>query len=195
MAATTLPATRLALDHEEFALRGVGPAALSTRVVHVPEPIPFGVSPSRDLRWLRLLREATSHAVRLRWTLGGVPHLPVGTLAHLVPPEGGVGADAERYARAWAGEYRYGLFYYRHGPGFVAVKDVRPEHEMGRLVIDEGSEHFLAMARATTLADLDPAARAAVDDAVEAELAVVADDTVLVLPYRMRNWPVPYIAV
>ncbi|MBC3839440.1 hypothetical protein GXW82_02145 [Streptacidiphilus sp. 4-A2] len=179
------------LDRERFGFQDAEPSTLAMRTVALTRPVPFGRSAAEDLLWLRLLREATSYAVRLRWTLDGLPHFPLDALIHLVPPTGGTASDSEQLARSWSAGYRYGLYYYRQGPGFVSVKDVRPGQEMRRLVISEGSDHFLAMTGATRLDQLDAEAQAAVADAVDAGLALVAEEHLLVLPYRMRNWPVP----
>jgi hypothetical protein len=170
-------------------------AALSKRVVSIDQPLPFGTSAADDLRLLRLLREATSNAVRLQWTLEGVPRFPLSAFAHLVPPLSGTSPASARLAREWAAAYRYGLFFFRNGPGFVSVKDVRPGQEMRRLTITDGAEHFMAMTQASCLHDLEAAARTVVADAVDADLALAADDSFLVLPYRMRHWPVPYVAI
>jgi hypothetical protein len=157
--------------------------------------LPFGRSPTEDLDLLRRLRDATSHTVRLRWILGGLPALPLRSCVHLVPPRCGVDDATDEHARRWQADYRYGSYFYREGPGFVMVKDVRPGAEPRRLTIDEGADHFLAMTRATTVADLDAAAIDQLDLAEEAELLVRHGDRLLTLPYRLRHWPVPYVAI
>jgi hypothetical protein len=87
----------------------------------------------------------------------------------------------------------YGSYYYRRGPGFVVVRDVRAAGDEQRLLIDQGSAEFLEMAEAAHADELSPAARRALPDAVDAGLAVVDDDlTMVLLPYRMRQWPVAY---
>ncbi|MEO3778874.1 DUF5825 family protein [Micromonospora sp. B11E3] len=168
---------------------------LTYRTVDADTVLTFGQSPAEDLELLRYLRDVTSHAVRLRWRLAGVPTFPLHTHVHLVAPSGGVDADAAAYAMRWTAGYRYGSFFYRRGPGFVMIKDVRPESEDARLTIDEGAEHFLAMARARTVDDLGAAARELVDTVAEAGLLLRAEDRLLVLPYRIRHWPVPYLSV
>lgn len=165
------------------------------RDVVLDAALPFGRSPEEDLELLRYLRDATEHGVRLRWRLDGVPDLPLRTHVHLVPPSDGVDAASSAYAEAWTAGYRYGSFYYRRGPGFVVVKDVRPGGEQLRMTIDEGAEHFLAMARAQTVDELDAPARDLLDTVAEAGLLLRAADRLLVLPYRLRHWPVPYLAI
>lgn len=162
----------------------------------VDGPVVAGEHVDDDLRLLRFLREATSHTLRLDWTLAGKPLVPPRDLTHLVPPTRGVGPDAEECVAAWRAAYRYGTYYYRCGPGFVTVKDVRPDGETAHLTIEgESADAFRALAEATTLAGLDPATIDALDDAVEFGLVVRGEETLLLLPFRMRNWPVPFTAV
>jgi hypothetical protein len=167
--------------------------SLALRVVHLPQPLEFGRCASEDLALLRLLRDATSHAVRLRWTLRGEPVFPPETHVHLVPPVGGAGASGTGYALRWAREYRYGCFYYRRGPGMVTVKDVRPGVPASRMVIEDGAETFLRLAE-DPHGTVRPDEEAMVADAVAADLALRIADVALILPFRMRHWPVPYLA-
>jgi hypothetical protein len=170
-------------------------AAAGYERVVIEEPVRAGASIDEDLRLLRFLREATSHTLRLDWVLAGRPLVEPRNLAHLVPPARGIGPDAVECALAWRAAYRYGTFHYRRGPGFVTVKDVRPDGPTSHLTVDGASAaQFLALAEATTLAELDEAATEALADAVEYGLAVRGRNTVLLLPFRMRHWPVPYVA-
>ncbi|WBB56660.1 DUF5825 family protein [Verrucosispora sp. WMMD573] len=186
---TTATSTAVTFD----ALRD-DPAAYSLRAVELPEPLRFGHSPTQDLDLLRLLRAVTSHAVRLRWALSGRPAFPLHTYSHLLPPCLGMEFDDVAHTVAWARDYRYGSFYYRRGPGIVTIKDVRPGQPAARMVIEEGADRFARLAESvdgrSDIVDADLVA-----DAVEAGLAVQADDRTLVLPFRMRHWPVPYLSV
>jgi hypothetical protein len=77
----------------------------------------------------------------------------------------------------------------------VTVKDVRPDGDPVRMTIGEGAEHFLAMSRARTEGDLGDEAAALLGTAEQAGLLIRESGRLLVLPYRMRHWPVPYVAV
>ncbi|MFI6825020.1 DUF5825 family protein [Micromonospora sp. NPDC050187] len=184
-------------DTDAGTTQGLPPVTpeLTYHTVDADTVLHFGRSPAEDLELLRYLRDVTSHAIRLRWRLAGLPCFPLHTHVHLVAPSGGVDADSAAHATAWAAGYRYGSFFHRRGPGFVAIKDVRPESEDARLTIDEGADHFLAMAEARTVDDLPPAARELVDTVAEAGLLLRVDQRLLVLPYRLRHWPVPYLAI
>lgn len=168
---------------------------LAYRDVVLDTALAFGRSPEEDLDLLRYLRDATGHGVRLRWRLDGVPVLPLRSHVHLVPPVEGVDAASAAYADRWTADYRYGLYYFRRGSDFVLIKDVRPDGDPARLTIDEGAEHFLAMARAQTVEELDVPARDLLDTVAAAGLLIRAGDRLLVLPYRLRHWPVPYLAI
>ncbi|MEV0395021.1 DUF5825 family protein [Polymorphospora rubra] len=187
MTTTTRPAIDVA------ALRA-DPAAYSLRVVVLPEPLRFGQDAAQDLEHLRLLRTLTSHAVRLHWTISGRPSFPLETYAHFVAPSDGLGLDDMGHAVEWARDYRYGTFYYRRGPGIVTVKDVRPGQPAARMVIEEGADRFERLAESPDGLP-GPGDDELVTDAVEAGLAIEAGGRALVLPYRMRHWPVPYLAV
>jgi hypothetical protein len=167
----------------------------SLRPFRLARPLEFGVSGEADLRLLHRLREATSHAVRLDWTLAGRPGFPLHTHVHLVPPSRGVDDAACAYAREWRAGYRYAAFYYRQGPEFVSIKDIRTGGDASRMLIEgEDAAGFLRMAATTRTGDLTGAVRAMLADAEEFGLVLRAGDAHLALPYRMRNWPIPAVA-
>jgi hypothetical protein len=63
------------------------------------------------------------------------------------------------------------------------------------LTIDgDSASHFLLLAETGTIADLAPDVVSALDDAVGFGLAVRGIAAFLLLPFRMRHWPVPYVA-
>jgi len=178
------------------ATRAADLAAAGYERVVVDGPVPAGHDLDDDLRLLRFLRDAMCHTLRVEWTLGGRPLVEQRDLVHLAPPADGLGDDAADCAAAWRAGYRYGLYYYRHGPGFVTVKDVRPGGTTVHLTIDgDSSAQFRAIAAAATLDELDPEAAAALDDAVDYGLALRGRTALVMLPYRMLHWPVPYSVV
>jgi hypothetical protein len=161
----------------------------------VTGPVAAGLDIDADLRLLRFLRAATSATLRVDWELAGRPLVAERDLLHLVPPTGGADAAGAACATAWRAGYRYGSYHYRRGPDFVTVKDIRPGEPPVHLTIDgDSAAQFRALTEAEQLTDLSPAATAALADAVEFGLAVRGERTFLVLPWRMRRWPVPYVA-
>jgi hypothetical protein len=161
----------------------------------VTGPVTTGQDVDADLRLLRFLRVATSHTLRVDWELAGRPLVAERDLLHLVPPTGGADVAGVACATAWRAGYRYGSYHYRRGPDFVTVKDIRPSGPPVHLTIDgDSAVRFRELADAEHLADLSAAATEALADAVQFGLAVRGDRTFLVLPWRMRIWPVPYVA-
>ncbi|HEX5405532.1 MAG TPA: DUF5825 family protein [Pseudonocardiaceae bacterium] len=161
----------------------------------VTGPVVTGQDIDADLGLLRFLREATSKTLRVAWQLAGRPLVAERDLVHLVPPTAGVDSAAAECVTAWRGGYRYGSYHYRWGPDFVTVKDIRPGGPPVHLTIDgDSAQQFRELTDVADLADLSPAATTALADAVEFGLAVRGERTFLVLPWRMRRWPVPYVA-
>ncbi|OPC77363.1 hypothetical protein B4N89_43380 [Embleya scabrispora] len=82
---------------------------------------------------LVVVRELTAHAIAVDWTL----RPPAGPwdwrpLGHLHPPTTVPGGDG--LAAAWSDDFRPAKFGYRHGPGFIEVRDHRAD-PFRRLVI------------------------------------------------------------
>ena len=162
--------------------------------VTLAEPVPFGSCVDEDIRQLVFLREATSRSVRLTWRMTGVPLLDWRSLAHLLPPDAGETGASAAFARAWRERYRYGLYYYRCGPGFIHVKDIRPGGPAARMTIEDNGL-FDELISASSLDQLSSQAAEALGPAIEADLAVAGETRFAILPYRMRHWPVSCVAV
>jgi hypothetical protein len=136
--------------------------------------------------WLRdSLSEGDVHA----WRASGLPAAQVSLLLHLPPPETG-GGEHDR----WRSAFRRGLCYYRRGPGFVQVKDVREPGRSATFLLDvpEVIEVFLRCLRPTSMTEVDPDAAKAL---IEERLMLRVEDQLVTLPYHMRRWPVPAMAV
>ncbi|RZS45150.1 hypothetical protein EV193_1011037 [Herbihabitans rhizosphaerae] len=155
--------------------------AFARRLV-ITDPLSFG---ERAPAVLRLLTDATARRVPLEWTLGGEPPWPVRTLVHLTPPAG-----RGEYARRWRDGHRAGLCCYRVGPGFVRVRDLRPDGEHRDVLITGAlANRFVALAE-------DAAAdEALLADLVDTGLAVRVDEGHHVLPHRLLRWPIPHTEI
>lgn len=147
-----------------------------------------------SVRFIRLLREALSAGLRVDWALAGPAALDAGLVCHLPPPR-----DGSELAAAWQAQYGFGRCYYRVGPGFYLLKDIRAG-EGGRGVrfrLDDAR----GVAAFGTLADAVHLPSAAADTVelfgvLEAErLTLRRGDWGTLLPFRMRRWPVPFLAV
>ncbi|MGW7531792.1 DUF5825 family protein [Amycolatopsis sp. NPDC054798] len=180
-------------------LIGADPAELAAEaheLIRVNGPVVLGEQIDDELQLVRFLREATSHTLRIGWVLGGRPLLELRNLSQLVPPVSGVDSETNAYAASWRTAFRYGTYFYRNGPEFVLVKDVRPDGPAAHLTITGASSaHFAALAESSRLAELDSEEMSALDDAVQFGLAVRGEQRFVTLPFRMRHWPVPFLSV
>src|SRR5580658_2370386 len=172
------------------ALSAIAPGAEVT----LSEPLRFGSSAGDDIMHLVFLREATSQAVRLTWRLAGIPAVAFRSLVHLQPPADGDATKSAAYAKSWREQYQYGLYYYRCGPDFIQVKDIRPGGPAARMTIEDGGR-FQELVASTSVNQLSEPGVDALNTAIDADLAIACGDRFAVLPYRMRHWPVSCIAV
>lgn len=167
-----------ALTGENLYLTGV-------RVVHVEQCVQPGDNP---LHFVRLLREAAGYGVGVTWRgdLGRCadPRL----LHHLPPPVSGAEPGIDR----WRAVFRYGLCYYRVGPGFLLVVDHRRTIDGIAAVLRDPDE--IATLRA--LAHPGPAKRtAAFARLYDQGLVMRHGGAAVSLPYRLRRWPIPCTAI
>ncbi|MEV0326829.1 DUF5825 family protein [Micromonospora echinospora] len=93
--------------------------------------------------------------------------------------------------------FRLGLCYYRQGPGFLGVRDVRDPAESAVYVLDEPPlrEAFLRCLTPQRLDDWPAQGQAAAEELIAEGLLLRRGGLAVTLPYRMRVWPVPATAV
>lgn len=158
----------------------------------VPDRLVRWDEPTAALQVIADVRDAMSAGRILGWRAETIPPAAAPLLWHLPPPSG-VGQEL----RDWRARFRAGLCYYRRGPGFVQVKDVREPDDAAGIVLDQPAVLgvFSRCLRPTSLADLDPAEGDAAEALLAERLLLRIADEVLVLPYRMRRWPVPAMAL
>jgi hypothetical protein len=104
---------------------------------------------------------------------------PATVFGHLHPPAG---------QTAWASTFFLGKFHYRHGPGFMEVRDHRSGN-LNRIIIDE-PDYLEAIATLIR----DPAAAIPgdiLDDLVGEALVIPVGDRHWWAPYRPYRWPQP----
>ncbi|WP_237529216.1 DUF5825 family protein, partial [Streptomyces sp. SID5770] len=75
--------------------------------------------------FLWLLKEAQSLGLNVDWVAGGLLEVPADFVAHLAPPRAKGEFEQHEYYIEWRLKYKYGLAYYRKGPNFCLVKDLR----------------------------------------------------------------------
>jgi len=184
-------------------LAGIEPRQLRKRGCHavtIGGPVSFGSDAEFDVRFIRFLREALSSALTVDWSLATPGPADVGAVCHLPPPARADTAACDatsRYADLWRDEYGFGHCYYRLGPGFIHVVDVRDEADAARFLLDEPAivEAFALLAGAVKLTDLTPLAAELAGQLAEAGLLLRVGDWATLLPSRLERWPLPCTAV
>ncbi|RZS45087.1 hypothetical protein EV193_101973 [Herbihabitans rhizosphaerae] len=172
--------------HGRVAAAAVERAAAAGQRITFDRTVHFGQSAVRDALVLTVLREAMSNLVPVDWSARGDLPWPSRLVVHLPPPSV---VDSES-GGAWRAEHRFGQCWYRVGPSFLVIKDVRPGRPKARtLVPGEWTEAFLALASGDGV-PRDEWQRVMLDRLVRARLAIMLDERGVVLPYRMCRWPI-----
>ena len=187
----TLTAPMLArLDPAEFRARGCHSVTLS-------QPIAFGAEPEFDVRFIRFIRQALSYLLEVDWRLATPGPAEVSVLCHLPPPAAAGPDPAARYASQWQSQYGFAHCYYRLGPQFVHIVDVRDTGNAARFVLDDPAavEAFLRLTDAVRLSDVPQLAADLADQLAEAGLLLRLGDWATILPFRLVRWPLPCTAV
>ena len=156
-------------------------------------PIMLGATePKQTLEFLRFNRDCLSFGIDLDWTGSVEPTLDGSVLSHLIPPR----ADGARLHADWMRDHRQGRCYWRNGPGFVSIKDTRAGRQAARFVLDAPKMVALFL-RLGSVQRADDASADAQDlgALLDEGLVMSLDGWLLALPYRMRRWPIPALAV
>lgn len=143
------------------------------------------------------LRRQLENGIAGPWaeTLPGA--LDTRLLHHLPPPAVPSGAEpqsADPRLEPWRAAFRLGLCYYRHGPGFIQVKDVREPRAAARITIDQAPliDAFLRCGEQPVhLASQAGDDQAALEVLLREGLLLQFGPFVTTAPYRMRCWPIP----
>ena len=161
--------------------------------VIVPEPVWMARSALQTAAFIASIRDRMSNGTITRWHGEVIPALGESLLLyHLPPPEG-----TDDGLESWRSRFRLGLCYYRKGPGFLHIKDIRDPNGGASFVIDDPLliSMFLRCLPPTHLAKTQPDERAAIAALLAAGLMLRLGNTVVTLPYRMARWPIPANAV
>jgi hypothetical protein len=184
------PARVLTVDHWSD-LSGVEPAeAPALRRVVVFDPVRLDALDGYDfLRLVSLLRDLQSENIGVDWRLtdDGLP-CNLADVSFLPPPTG-----EGSLARGWRQEHRFGTFYWRAGPGFVVIQDLRRSQDRKRLVLD-APEELTCFERHRQVAEQDhrAAARQCIDVLrAEGVLLGTSGPWLVALPMRMKQWAIP----
>lgn len=156
-----------------------------TRTVRLSDQEPAGC-----VRFLRFLRDASSSGLRVVWN--GTIDIPGidSRIVHLPPPRSGTHAG-------WRNGHRYGQFYWRRGPGFVHIRDRRPDQGAARILVDGEQDLavFETLLTAQRLAGLPQDLRVSAMALVHEGIALKVGDWVTILPTRLPAWPIPFSGV
>lgn len=142
------------------------------------------------------LRDRLSTGVVEHWT-GPIPaDVDTRPLHHLPPPAPGADggqASGDPRIRNWQATFRPALCYYRVGPGFIQVKDIRDPATASRVTISQQPliDAIMDCERPVRLAGQDRRRGAALDFLLAECLLLRFGDLVTTAPYRMRRWPLP----
>ncbi|MEH1129502.1 DUF5825 family protein [Micromonospora sp. CPCC 206061] len=152
------------------------------------EVIRLGERPEPTLRFIGLLRDRLSEGVITQWRGELVDTMDVTALHHLPPPTG-VGSRIDE----WQATFRVGLCYFRKGPAFIQIKDVRNAEASANFILDDPAliiafTHYL---QPRSLTGLESTERDATDTLLAEGLLLRVGDHATTLPYRMSRWPVP----
>lgn len=145
------------------------------------------------IRLRRLMADGTAGS----WAAplpGGLDTRP---LHHLPPPPVPAGAEPQPddpRLGLWQAAFQPALYYYRLGPGFVQVKDVRDPGSAAWITIAQEPliDAFLRCSQQpvpVTVQDRD--AREALDILLREGLLLQFGELVTTAPYHMRHWPIP----
>jgi Family of unknown function (DUF5825) len=144
------------------------------------------------IRLRRLMADGTAGS----WSAplpGGLDTRP---LHHLPPPPEPAAAERPDDPRLglWQAAFRPALYYYRLGPGFVQVKDVRDPGSAAWITIDQEPliDAFLRCGeQPVPVTSQSGDDRAALDILLSEGLLLQFGELVTTAPYRMRHWPIP----
>lgn len=189
------PAGLIARSHPEFARLFDWHAADGVLVLDTT--LDFGADPVRTGWAVALLRECQSFGVPVSWHALRVAEFEINVLCHLFPPQSLDGAKQNTELLAWRANYQYGQYYFRQGPDFVQIKDVRDPAGGSRFALIEPEllNAFLHCRWPTQLMNLSTAERVAVDQLAAEQLVLCTEGVAVTVVPRMCRWPVPVSGV
>jgi len=142
---------------------------------------------------VRVARECARFGIEIQWTLPEcvtdlrlLAHMPRPLSAH---------PDLMKY---WPEPVpRYGDLYYRVGPGFVLIRDVRAGIAPARFTLDDAIsvDTFLELQRPLATSTLSAAQQGVVDELARERIVYQLGDFAIALPIQMTRWPVPFNGV
>lgn len=167
---------------------------VSVSEVYIKHPITISQQDAqRSLEFIRFLRDAISYGLQIEWKSIFKKSANIRYFIHLPPPSSGI------KSRVWNREYSYGKMFWRKGPGFILIKDMRSVSKQTRYIFDDMAslEAFQNIQTPIHLSEMQYSSKIkdAIHEFISEGIALQIGEYILALPYRMRNWPIPYTAI
>lgn len=161
------------------------------RRVRIERSVNLCAPSHHDLAVLACIRDLVPYRISVNWNLRAPTNLDLSALHALCPPS--ALSNAPHDLVAWHREFRFGLLFWRSGPGFVSVRDGR-NGAVSEFTISDAAylEVFHACQKACSV-DQVPAAEAG--RLIADRIVLKTGSFLLTLPYRMKYWPIPCNAI
>ncbi|OLF16191.1 DUF5825 family protein [Actinophytocola xanthii] len=168
--------------------------AAGARCVRVPDTVELCRDASAtSARSLLLVRELTGRGVAVEWTARCADGCVTdGRFGHLYPPSAVLGQPAA-VAAGWRKSYFPCRCVFRHGPGFLEVRD-RRFGTLEMFTVDEPA-HLATIAALVTGVPVAGVPADVLADLVGAGLVAEHAGHVWWLPVRVHRWPAPALVV
>lgn len=149
-------------------------------------------APLETLRFVTFLRNAIANDVDVLWQSERLDLAIVPSLVHLPPPS--VASNEAGSIRSWRTNFGLGLLFWRSGPGFIVVRDLRDPEDSAVFTLDDpvivDMFHLLTEPHESSAIGASDRNHAG-DQLVEQGLALKLGPYLVELPYRLKKWPIP----
>lgn len=163
--------------------------ARGARRVRLPGVVDLAAGPAGTTKAIALVRALTGQGIVVDWRVLVDParwriH------GHLYPPAEVIGR--KDVADAWREEFYLCKFLYRHGPGFIQIRDLRTG-ELSSVTLDE-PEYMAALHQLLPGAPETAIAPDILADFDAESLIWRSGGEAVWLPYRVQRWPWPALS-
>ena len=159
------------------------------RRVRLPGVVDLVAGPAGTTKDIALVRALTGQGIVVDWKVVVDPGR-WRVYGHLYPPTEVVGRPD--VADAWREEFYLCKFLYRHGPGFIQIRDLRTG-ELSSLTLDE-PEYIEALEQLLPGAPENAISPDVLADFDAENLIWRSGGEAVWLPYRVRRWPWPALS-
>jgi Family of unknown function (DUF5825) len=155
---------------------------------------PVDLRDAGALEAIRFVRDCVAVGVQVRWSVSDPGGIDPASLTHLWPPDAFPGHD--ELLALWR-EFAFGVLFWRRGPSFAVVRDVRPAWSAAFYTLERDGtlQCFERLRVPTAVAQLPEDEREALESLREARLVLEIGAAAVALPYRIHKWPIPFMSV